>query len=505
MPQRFSRGFPILIAVVVFIFIITFGRLRGGRILPPSVLEQAKAAAPVLPLEPALPPKRPLNRNQLGPGECSPDIDFLRRPELDLTDQIVYSKRCVKPVWNAPERDAITNISDALVGDKTSVDLTSCTYDRPADCVELPIPVASAYPKKKYSHLAFGIASKYDRIEDSLDAFAHWMSGTGAKLVGVAVDADDPDTNFDLKALEEKYRAQGVDAVFTAPRLKVHPNGDPKQRVTVEQHHFKLIHDLLAISTDETTWLGILDDDTFFPSLYPLDQALGRFEASKPWWIGALSDDFIQVKAWGFMAFGGAGSFISMPLAKQLDPYVDQCIREAIIHTGDGMMRDCVYFHTRTRLTIVEGLYQHDIHDDVSGFYESGVHPLSLHHWKSWYQEPVTKMAAVTGVCGDCFLQRYRLENDFLFVNGYSFTHYPEGLDSIDLNSMEGTFPHPDHGFDFSYGRFRPKLSKDQKKSWRLKDSQTTANGEFRQIYVFRAEDDSSDPDEVIELVWPKS
>ncbi len=94
---------------------------------------------------------------------------------------------------------------------------------------------------------------------------------------------------------------------------------------------------------------------------------------------------------------------------------------------GDGMMRDCVYAHSRAHLTVLEGLYQHDYKHDASGFYESGVRPVSLHHWKSWYHEPIPKMATAANLCGDCFLQRYRFDNNFLVANGYSITQYPEG------------------------------------------------------------------------------
>jgi len=38
--------------------------------------------------------------------------------------------------------------------------------------------------------------------------------------------------------------------------------------------------------------------------------------------------------------------------------------------------------------------------DDMRGFFESGVEPLNLHHWKSWYYEPVLEMAKATAFCG---------------------------------------------------------------------------------------------------------
>ncbi|EAQ83127.1 hypothetical protein CHGG_10945 [Chaetomium globosum CBS 148.51] len=196
-----------------------------------------------------------------------------------------------------------------------------------------------------------------------------------------------------------------------------------------------------------------------------------------------------------------------MPLPKELEPAVRNCIRETTIKTGDGMLRDCVYQRSSTKLTLVEGLYQHDFGGDPAGFFESGRRALSLHHWKSWYRAPVVSMAAVANICGDCFMQRWRFAKDTLLANGYSITVYREGLDSVDLSRMEGTFNEADGRFDFVYGPFRPRLGKDQKKSYRLVavDGGTSKGDRFRQAYVYRAKRDEEgvEPvDEVVELVW---
>ncbi|KAK1783361.1 hypothetical protein QBC45DRAFT_400371 [Copromyces sp. CBS 386.78] len=592
--QRPTRGFSILVTLIVIAVLWSISRLRHHGSLLPSTFDnwggrgewKGQGGGSNLPsgggtpayqttLQASQLPYRP----KLDPGQCAKDIEFLRRPELGLTDNILYSRRCIKPIYKADfDRDTITNVTQPLVANTTALDLTSCAHDEPIPCEPLSLEVPMPYPKDaQYPHLLFGVASKYGRMREAIPAFAHWLAGTGARLVGTIADAvppehqDDDSTknSFNLTSLEEEYRAAGIIATFLPPKIFKRLNlkdGKPDPRpVPVEHHHFLLIKELLSVIDSDSSqkaphWLAILDDDTFFPSLHPLSATLSQHDHTRPLWLGALSDDFMAVQAWGFMAFGGAGSFLSLPLARQLAPHLEECITTASIQTGDGILRDCIYSHTRTRLTLVEGLNQHDIKGDASGFFESGVWPvLSLHHWKSWYEAPVEKMARVArDVCGECFLMRVRFgtsgteemnkkkrkESESLLSLGYSITSYPgleNGLDDVDLSRVEGTWNEAERKekYAFSYGPVRRRLQEGrEKKSWRLVDvdvdegdespameSQSTmttklqSGGEkedrgwtaqkkgkkkFRQIYVHKAAGPAvgESMDEVIELVW---
>jgi len=446
---------------------------------------------------------------------CERDWEFLRNTELDLSENIVYTRRCVKPVYGSVDRDVVADVKEPLIAGTTNLNLKAdCSQLAPPPCEPLSLEVPAAYPppQDQYGHLVFGIASTFERVQESLPVFAHWLAGTGAQLVAVISDADDGFLKHDLRGLQKQYRDQKINATIIAPKLKEalprkNTMGEkPRKPAPVEQLHFLLIRDMLDVSTPQTQWLGVLDDDTFFPALHPLTLALRQHDHTRPMWLGALADNWISVKIWGFMAYGGAGTFLSVPLAKHLEPYLETCARETEIGTGDGMLRDCVYARSTTKLTLVDGLYQHDIRGDASGFFESGRRALSIHHWKSWYHAPVAKMAAVTGLCGDCFLQRWRFGTDTLLANGYSITVYREGIKSIDLDRMEGTFDEPDARFDFIYGPFRPRLADDQKKSYRLAGvyGGFGKGDRFRQVYVHRANrDEAAQPvDEVIELVW---
>ncbi|KAK3320116.1 hypothetical protein B0T19DRAFT_362292 [Cercophora scortea] len=505
-----SRCCPVLVALVLGVFVFTAVRLRhGSQIQWKSIIHAGLEHNQGLDKPSWVPgtASPPSDRPSLEPGTCSSEIESLRLPELSLSDNILYSRRCVRPVRGKVDRDAIANISRPLITSTTTVNLTSCIHADIEPCEPLTLHVPSPYPKIQYPHLIFGVATTYDRIRSSIPAFAHWLSGTGAQLVGTITDANEPNSDFNLTLLEESFRHAGVLATFKPPKLtkRISHEQDDARPVPVEHHHFMLIRELLALSTPSTRWLGILDDDTFFPALYPLDQELHRYDASKPFWLGALSDDFDSVKLWGFMAFGGAGVFLSMPLARMLEPHSETCIRDTTINTGDGILRDCVYAHSRTKLTIVPGLYQHDFRGDASGFYESGVRPLSVHHWKSWYKEPIPQMAAVTDVCGDCFLQRWRLGKDTMLANGYSITVYPgkEGTKTVDFGKIEGTWLHPGHEYDFSYGPLRKKLVEgEEKKTYKLREVRK-GDGVFRQVYVYEGSKAvEGGMDEVVELVW---
>ncbi|KAK4151045.1 glycosyltransferase [Chaetomidium leptoderma] len=518
----------VLVAILLAAFLWTANRLHGSPAAAFSHLTDALTDNPSASQQNPQPPPSAGTPNivldsseKSTSGFCGHDWEFLRRKELRLSDNIVYTRRCIKPVHGNVDRDAIANVTSPLLTGSTNLNLKAdCPQSSPPPCEPLSLEVPPAYPAHhdQYHHLLFGVASSYERLQESLPVFAHWLSGTGAQLVVVVSDADNQHHKHDLPALEALYRQYNIAATMMAPKLKqslprVGMTADTKlsSPAAVEQLHFLLIRDMLEMATPQTQWLGVLDDDTFFPALHPLSLTLRQHDHMRPRWLGVLADNWVSIKSWGFMAYGGAGTFLSVPLAKQLDPLLERCILETAIPSGDGMLKDCIHTHSTTKLTLVDGLYQHDIRGDASGFFESGRRVLSLHHWKSWYRAPVDKMAAITAVCGDCFLQRWRFGGDTLLANGYSISVYRDGLDALDLDRIEGTFDEVDDRYDFVYAPFRPRLAPDEKKSYRLvavDDGAAEKGGQqqFRQVYVHRASREDRPRveavDEVVELVW---
>ncbi|KAH8887139.1 hypothetical protein GQ53DRAFT_796379 [Thozetella sp. PMI_491] len=417
-----------------------------------------------------------------------------------LSRTVYYSRRCIKPVWSSgADRNVVSKIANPLVKGSTLVNLSSCADVKLPPCETLELRVPYPYPRQAYADIIFGVASNYDRLQDrhSLDGFAHWLSGTEAKLVAIVMDVgDSPQETARLATLRSLYESRGINLEPIAPRNKA---------LSVAHNHFAILGEMLQVATEDTRWFGLVDDDTFFPSLYRLDQELQKHDHTKPAWLGALSEDFAVVKWLGIMAYGGAGTFLSLPLARKLVPHIPDCLKLpwAMAHntTGDGLLRDCIFEYTRTKLSIVEGLYQHDLRGDLSGFFESGVQPLSVHHWRSWYKVPMPAIAAVSRICGDCFLQRWQFGERMLLANGYSITEYAKGVNSIDLQQMEGTWSNPGNEFEFSLGPLRPALEDTEKKSYRLIDASFTAAGGLRQLYVYRDPLEER-PNHALELIW---
>jgi hypothetical protein len=528
--RRRARRFPLLVVLAVGLFLWTGSELHQGSASAMFTVlfgvGLAPQAEPFTDITYGTPQPPGTNRPDWEPGMCSvPEMEFLRRSQLGLTSNIIYSRRCVKPIRSKAShaRGSVIDMPGPLITSKTEVNLTKCVDFELPPCETISLPVPPAYPRKQYPHLLFGVASSYDRLNASLPEFAHWLASTGAQLLGIVADANDGGgTRYDLGALQAAYRDRGVQATFIPPtitkrinRIALGEKGDVA--APVEQHHFLLVRELSAAAQPGTRWLSIIDDDTFFPSLYPLDEELARHDHTRPAWLGALSDNFNSVRYWGYQAFGGAGVFLSLPLASVIASRTEQCLREATTDQGDGLLRECISMHSRTTLTLISGLYQHDLRGDPSGFFESGVLPLSLHHWKSWYRTPVSAISRIaTHVCGSCLLQRFRFGNDTLLSNGYSVVVYGnDTLHSLDLSRVEGTWLHATSDYHPTYGQLRPKISSDDKKSYLLRDAilETRPKGKkvFRQLYVYRVGENAWEQatpkgiDEVIELVWDLS
>lgn len=490
-PQRFHRVVPILVVVLICAFVLSSSRFRDAALRVPIPDKLTGDHGPGQPSQPVSSSKTSSAlRPPLEPGQCSPDLELLRRKELGLTNSIRYSRRCVTPRYaDDVDRDAVTKLNAPLITEKTIIDLKSCAHVDALPCDPLVLAVPSPYPKQTFEHFIFGVATYHDRMIEALPAFDHWLAGSGAPLVAVIVDH----ASHDLPALE---------ALFAQHQIKlICVPGQPQ--LTIDQNHFITLRPTVQHIGPQTKWVGILDDDTFFPSLSALSKAFGEFDHTKELWLGQLSEDFYSVRSWGFFAYGGAGVFLSVPLARKLEPFQEQCLEEAALPSGDGMLRDCVYYHSKTKLTLVPGLHQQDMRGDLSGFFEAGLRPLSLHHWKSWYEEPVPKLAAVTEVCGDCFLQRFQFGEDTLLANGYSISLYRKGVEALNLDWMEATWNQHGPEFDFSIGPLRPALKKHEKRSYRLREAERLPDGRLRQIYVYKRDKKSGDDmDEVVELLW---
>ncbi|PYI15729.1 hypothetical protein BO99DRAFT_405596 [Aspergillus violaceofuscus CBS 115571] len=415
---------------------------------------------------------------------CYVDLDLLR--QYSPTSSSVEYARVEIAVDQSDNFTGYTDTLNAkfpkfqtvsLEGDAQRQDLPAerCT---PAVTIQGPRP----RPRPDASHLVFGVATSMDRLLESLDAFAHWAGGTNARILAVVDSAGSA-----KKEALARAEALGIRLVIREKAVE--------ERL---DRWFYLVRYLYELRDDNTQWTVLIDDDTFFPSMERLVDRLATYDPTQPHYVGSMTEDLHQLYSGGLMAYGGAGIFLSLPLVQQLQPFFDECY--VFKSGGDRMLSQCIYAHTNTKLTWEKGLFQVDLRGDASGFYEAGrEQPLSVHHWKSWFQADMVALSKVASIAGDeALLHRWLLPGDWYLVNGFSVIQYATISD--DPLPMEQTwddskYTGPDP-FTFSLGPLRRKDA--NKISYRLQTA-VAEREQVRQIYTRQVEPERL---EVLEVVW---
>ncbi|KAL8769640.1 MAG: hypothetical protein Q9209_004437 [Squamulea sp. 1 TL-2023] len=433
---------------------------------------------------------------------CNKSIEWLAN--VDLKYPIRYAERdiVVRPTAGT-QRKSLTNISEVLfpqsktllLDESPSLDLQDCPPPIVIEIPNDPITPINA------SRMHFGIATTMQRLEESTPYIARWLSDTGAKLfvVGIKPEKGVPPTSKEMAVKQAKMRKQGMDVTLLPPL---------KEGELYTETYFSLAKIMYTHRTQETSWFVLMDDDTFFPSMRALLAMLDKYDPAREYWIGAVSEMWWSVARYGMMAFGGAGIFLSRALAAVIDEVYDVCTTE--MHSaagGDERVMRCVYGHTQTKLTYEPNLHQMDIFGDLSGVYESGRLPLSLHHWKGNSGYTVDLMSLVMNICGECFLQRWQFGDDTVLSNGYSIAVYPEGelANGLDFSKAEETWDSHtvdesvNPGTAHSMSPSRPRLELDKQKiQYRLLES-AFVNGAVRQSYLHKGTDEA---DTLLVLYW---
>lgn len=277
-------------------------------------------------------------------------------------------------------------------------------------------------PRKKVpdaSRITFGVATLLSRMPEALDNFKHWAAHTNARFVVVHEPQDTEKRPGELSPDEIKtmYRDAGIGHLFLVESDK-----------GWGERYLSLLGWLGSTVEKQTDWVALIDDDTFFFDMHTLMGMLKKYDPSEPWYVGRLSENKWNINNGGFFAIGGAGVFMSRPLIEKLAPHADECWAEGSDGAtgGDWVVGDCVYRHTTTKLTIEHGLFQLDLHGDVTGFYEAvRRQPVGVHHWKSWHHHDLPTVASVSAACGrPCVLQNFRFRDGWQMANGFSIVRY---------------------------------------------------------------------------------
>jgi hypothetical protein len=442
-----------------------------------------------------------------------------------LGNDIEYGRRYVRFQRQDIERLSVTKMDTELFPD--GFDEISISTPPPTSTCLKPFDVVvprSPYPNTvNASALLFGISTTYKRLTDPkmrlMRDWAHWLTdgngkSNGAGLILRLVDA----SAEEIKEATQQMKALGID-------VKVYPTDSA---IEMAKRYLSLLPKLYNDSSrDHRKFLVMCDDDTFFPSMHALLARLSQYDHTTDLYLGTLSEDINNIQRHGSQAFGGAGVFFSLSLADKVANHFEQCSSPAKIKEantgwgpqGDVLLRKCISEHTESTLTMIRELHQLDIMGDPAGFYEAGLRPLSLHHFKGgiWHKASVYDGAQVIRACGEeCFLQRFRTADDFVISNGFSVAYYPAGID-FNLYQTERTFgPAPDDygwNLDFMMGPQRKNLLwTGRKVAWELKESEIQKDGSVRQTYVRKADDyrwiygkdgpRMFEKDGVLELIW---
>ncbi|KAL4803696.1 hypothetical protein BDV18DRAFT_144224 [Aspergillus unguis] len=414
---------------------------------------------------------------------CDPDFEILQR--LDVKKLSSYVRREVVAA-QAPNNLPLTQILDMPLFEQPAGKQSPSSIPLlKSDCSADPLTLTVPRPAQRVdaSHFDFGVATTLDRLNESLDAFTHWAGHTGVRIFALV----EPDKR--VPEVLAKAEQLGIQLFVT------------ESKEEYQTRYFSLVSHLAKNQREETRWSCIIDDDTFFLSMSALVEAFEKYDHTQPMYIGGVSESVAQIGLFGLMGFGGAGVFLSRPLVQQLGKpeVIDAC--QQMVYTGDRRISLCVYQYSSAQLTIDHRLRQLDFRGDSSGFFEAArPPPLSVHHWKSWFDTDMAKLSQVSDICGDsCLLRKWRFADGWTLTNGFSISKYSEQISPDDI-SMELTWD-GDHSankeaFMHELGPLREK--DDGKVSYLMADSITFDN-QVRQWYIHR---DDSNGDQIMELIW---
>ncbi|TVY83956.1 hypothetical protein LSUE1_G003328 [Lachnellula suecica] len=471
-----------------------------------------------------------LNGSHVHMSDCTINKSQLEdlQDRYELGDEIEFARRYVRFHRQDIDRKPMTKIDmDLFPRGFDEIDIRN--PPRRTTCLkplEVPVPRSRTPNTVDASDLLFGISTTYSRLTDEeispIKEWAHWLTdgngkSNGAGLVLRLIDA----TVEELEETQAKMTDMGID-------VKVYPTDSS---IEMAKRYLSLLPALYNDTSRESRkFLVMCDDDTFYPSMHNLLDRLSQYDYRTDLYIGTLSEDVNNIQRHGSQAFGGAGVFFSIPLAEKVADKFDQCSTAEKIEEantgwgpqGDILLRKCIHEHTETTLTLLRELHQLDIQGDPAGFYEGGLSPLSLHHFKGgmWHKARPYEGAQVIHACGeDCFLQRFQTADDFIISNGFSIAYYPKGID-FNIHQIEKTFTAApdDYGWnlDFMLGPQRKNLLwTGRKVAWELMEAQVQKDGSVKQTYIRKTDDyrwtygeggnRMFEKDGVLELVWISS
>jgi hypothetical protein len=533
----------LLAAIAVFVLIMLTMRSDSLNVRSLDMGAQILHSAGIQSAATSNPPQRPLGDENATNGapngdpshshtmSCDIDNEHLRsvKDRYGLDEKFQYLKRYVRFTrTEGLKRKSMNKVpGNLLEGSFKTVDVN--TKYGPEQCgtpLEVEVPHSGLPSTVNASDFMFGVSTTYKRFMDPnttpINEWIFWLTDShfngngghsnGGKLLLMLLDASDEE----LQEVANLLGDVGIDVDV------YHSDSSVEMAV----RYLTLVPTLYThADAHKKKWLVTCDDDTFFPNMHALIRKFEQYDHTREMYIGTLSEDVGAIERHGSQAFGGAGVFLSLPMAEKLTKLYRECISEQKIlesnsgwgPQGDILMRKCIYENTETRLTNLWDLWQLDFYGDPAGFYEWGIQPLSVHHYRGggWHIARPGQITKIAHTCGeDCSMLRFQTHDNYI-ISGYSVAHYPEGI-TFDHNQMEATlWAAPENkgwNLDFVFGPQRPSLvATGRKIAWELQESFVEDDGSVLQTYTRKKDDPRwinadeskmSNIDGVIELVW---
>lgn len=395
--------------------------------------------------------------------------------------------------------------------------------------LEIPVPTSPLPEQVDASDFLFGIASTYAHVmaEDSaiVKDWARWLTGgnrfgNGATLVLVL----DRATDVQIDALDDIFAKYGIDAYVTTSVVPM----------SLARRYFEMLRimNLFSITLAENgqhkRWFGLLDEKVFLPNLSYLQDRLFEYNSERELYVGLPSErpDWAIGDGYATTYGGGAIFFTRKAVARIPElPCFDKEQKNSAFRAKkwDSLLQDCVLRHTDLTMHVLPSFYSPSDDDQFTtgtDSYETGIQPLALHHYQERHSVNPSVAHLVTDVCGEaCFLQRYRFRDNWVLVNGYSITEYPDGL-TLGPGTSSASGRKPDRKGLTILGRVKVDEDAIQRKVltwkgrrnvWKLMDSSVGKGGSVWQAYVKKGamEDtrsfkrsESESIDSVIVLIW---
>ena len=221
----------------------------------------------------------------------------------NLTYPVQYSCRQILTQVNpALDRVSLTKVDAAPFEHLQTIESAQSVSEGNLTCQEpiiLDVPPFERAPVNA-SHIIFGIQTTLKRLDNSIPQFLRWLPQTGAKLYVIVIESEsiaaDP---AHISSLQSRMRQLGLEVTILQANIKD----------TFPQRYFSLIDLLYQNRDQQTKWISLIDDDTFFPSMPAILSMLSKQNPRDQCYIGSLSEDWWAVSHYGYMGFGGAGRF----------------------------------------------------------------------------------------------------------------------------------------------------------------------------------------------------